>query len=66
MAALPQPADLGALSRRFHRFATLETGGSSPLYERLCLGVSQDAGVLELAAQAKSHPVPNILLAAVH
>lgn len=30
MAALPQPADLKALSRRFRRFATLETGGSSP------------------------------------
>ncbi|HET7089463.1 MAG TPA: DUF2332 domain-containing protein [Anaerolineae bacterium] len=66
MAAPPQPADLEALSRRFHRFATLETGGSSPLYERLCLGISQDADVLALAAQARSHPVPNILLAAVH
>jgi len=66
MAAPPQPADLEALSRRFHRFATLETGGSSPLYERLCLGISQDADVLALAAQARSQPVPNILLAAVH
>ncbi len=66
MAAPPQPADLEVLSRRFHRFATLETGGSSPLYERLCLGISQDADVLALAAQARSQPVPNILLAAVH
>jgi hypothetical protein len=66
MAAPPQPANLEALSRRFHRFATLETGGSSPLYERLCLGISQDADVLALAAQACSQPVPNILLAAVH
>jgi hypothetical protein len=66
MAAGSGLRDLDVLSRRFHRFAALETGGSSPLYERLCLGISQDADVLALATQARSHPVPNILLAAVH
>jgi len=57
---------LDTLSRRFERFATLETGGSSPLYERLCLGIAHDPDMLALAAQARSQPVPNLFLAAVH
>lgn len=66
MAGHAQPPDLQTLSRRFERFATQETGGSSPLYEKLCLGISRDRQMLALAARAQASPIPNLLLAAVY
>jgi hypothetical protein len=61
-----QAVTIETLSRRFERFATLEAGGSSPLYGRLCLGIARDPDMLALAAQACNQPVPNLFLAAVH
>lgn len=54
------------LSQRFALFAQ-ECRASSPLYERLSLGIANDDQVLDLAAGArKGQPVPNLLFAAVH
>ena len=55
------------LAAEFTRFATLETRGSSPLYERLALAVAEDAELLALAAGGRpEQPAPNLLFAAVH
>ena len=55
------------LTAQFRRFATLEARGSSPLYERLALGVAEDEELLALAAQGREEqPAPNLLFAAVH
>lgn len=55
------------LSEIFTRFAREEFHDASPLYERLALGVAQDADLLDLAAQCrKGERVPNLLFAAVH
>ena len=55
------------LTAQFRRFATLEARGSSPLYERLALGVADDEELLALAAQGREEqPAPNLLFAAVH
>ncbi len=55
------------LAAEFTRFATLETRGSSPLYERLALAVAQDEELLALAAKGRpEQPAPNLLFAAVH
>lgn len=55
------------LAAAFTRFATLETRGSSPLYERLALAVTEDEELLALAARGRpEQPAPNLLLAAVH
>ena len=60
-------AGLDALAQRFERFAVRECRGSSPLYERLALGMARDPALLELAAAAPAgQPVPNLFLAAVH
>ena len=55
------------LARRFERFARYECHGSSPLYERLALGIAADPELLALAARCRpGQPAPNLLLAAVH
>ena len=58
--------DLDSLSRWFREFAERDARGYSPLYEKVCLGVADDAEVLALAAGAHGPPYPNVLLAAVH
>ncbi len=59
--------DIGDLARRFQRFAELECRGSSPLYERLAIGVSTDVKVLEIATHcAKGQPAPNLFFGAAH
>ncbi|MGH2598617.1 MAG: DUF2332 domain-containing protein [Dehalococcoidia bacterium] len=63
MTASPQDA----LARRFERFARLECHGSSPLYERLSLGIAADPDLLALAARARAgQPTPNLFVGAVH
>ena len=57
--------DLDALADRFARFAARECA-KSPLYEALARGTSGDHELLELAAQGRSGPKPNLFLAAVH
>lgn len=58
------------LAARFQRFARDECHGSSPLYERLALGIASDRELLALARIGASNtrqvPVPNLFLAAVH
>lgn len=59
--------ELDCLSRLFLRSAERETRGSSPLYERLSLGIADDPEMLALAAQSRIlQPAPNMLFAAVH
>lgn len=56
-----------ALARRFVRFAQVECRASSPLYERLSLGVADDSELLALAARSRpGQPAPNLLFGAVH
>ena len=56
-----------ALAAQFERFAALEGRGTSPLYERLALGVAGDGDLLALAARGRpEQPAPNLLFAAVH
>lgn len=57
--------DYTALASGFRRFAQHECG-PSPLYKGLANAIAADEAVLEVAAQARSRPVPNLLLAAVH
>jgi hypothetical protein len=58
-------ADLTAVARAFEQFA-VDCRDSSPIYERLSLGVMRDQQLLELAAHAgRKQPVPNLLFAAV-
>lgn len=59
------PADRAALAQRFRAFAEHEGRGASPLYERLCVALADDAAILALAAEATTLPVPNLLLGAV-
>lgn len=54
------------LSRKFAEFAVYEGQLSSPLYARLSQRIAADPEVLALAAEARSTPVPNLLLGAVH
>ena len=61
-----QPVQLDQIAKSFAHSATHEFHGSSPLYERLAMGISMDAELLALASGAISKPVPMILLAAVH
>lgn len=56
----------GELSQRFKRFASLECHGSSPLYEKLSLGISRDRELLQLASHSRHGPIPNLFLATVH
>jgi len=60
------PPELQDLASRFRRFASQQARPSGPLYEQLALGISEDAEVLGLAAQATRSPVTNLLFAAVH
>lgn len=55
------------LARKFRHFALCETGGASPLYEALSLGIAEDRDMLALAAaRTPPHPAPNLIFAAVH
>ncbi|MCC6572897.1 MAG: DUF2332 domain-containing protein [Planctomycetes bacterium] len=54
------------LARTFERFGDVECRGYGPLYERLSPVIAKDAALLDLAANAGSTPVPNLLFAAVH
>lgn len=54
------------IGKSFLHSAVHEFRGSSPLYERLSLGIGNDGELLEMAACAVSKPVPMIFLAAVH
>lgn len=58
-------SDIDTLAREFEQFASYEATEVSPLYARLCQVTAHDQTLLELAAQATSRPVPNLLLAAV-
>lgn len=57
---------LEEIAGSFARSAVNEFRGSSPLYERLSMGISNDAALLAIASCAISKPVPMIFLAAVH
>jgi hypothetical protein len=57
---------LEELSQRFKRFAEFECHNSSPLYEKLSLGISKDQELLKLSSRSLHGPVPNLFLAAVH
>ncbi len=57
-----QPPDLQSLSARFRHFAEVDFRGSSPLYERLALGVADDEELLALAAFTSSGQPPSLLL----
>lgn len=54
------------LSERFVRFAKTECRGSSALYERLALSISEDDELLDLASHSAHRPVPNLFFAAIH
>jgi len=57
---------LEEIAGSFVRSAAHEFRGSSPLYERVAMGISEDQEMLSLASRAISKPVPMIFLAAVH
>ncbi|RJQ79052.1 DUF2332 domain-containing protein [Pseudonocardiaceae bacterium YIM PH 21723] len=58
---------LGALSARFREFAERECHGASPLYEALCLGLAEDAELLEFMLDApETQRRPNLILAVLH
>lgn len=58
---------LTELSQKFRQFALLETSGSSPLYERICLDISRDDDLLTLALETRrGQPPPNLFMAASH
>jgi hypothetical protein len=64
---MPPGRDLDALARRFRSFARVHFRGRSPLYERLALGIADDAEILALAARCRPGQLePLLLLAAVH
>jgi hypothetical protein len=55
------------ISEIFERFAREEFHNSSPLYEKLSIGIAKDPQLLSLAAQCrKGERIPNLLFAAVH
>lgn len=54
------------IAASFSHSAAHEFHESSPLYEKLSIGISNDRELLELAAHAISKPIPMIFLAAVH
>jgi hypothetical protein len=54
------------IAKSFSRSAHYEFHSSSPLYEILATGISEDPELLSLASHAISKPVPMIFLAAVH
>jgi hypothetical protein len=59
--------ELRTLAERFRTFGLRECRHSSPLYERLSLGVAEDADLLSLlVAASPGQRRPNLLLAAVH
>lgn len=59
--------DPAGLARLFEQFGKFEAPPNhSPLYARLCLEIAEDPELLTLAARARSFPVPNVFLAAVH
>jgi hypothetical protein len=58
---------LQGLSASFQRFAEIECRGSSLLYERLSLGIADDAKLLGIATYTRQgQPIPNLFFAAVH
>ena len=61
-----QPSPLDTIAESFAHSATHEFHGSSPLYEKLAMGISRDRELLALASHAVSKPVPMIFFAAVH
>lgn len=55
------------IAQKFRQFALLETRGSSPLYEKLCLDISQDSDLLSLALETRQgQPPPNLFMATLH
>src|SRR5579884_315239 len=62
---MEQPS-LELLAKYFEGFAEHTGRDASPLYEKLSLAISSDAELLALAAHARSGPVPNLFLGAVH
>ena len=55
------------LAAVFEHWGRVETGGTSPLYARLCEVVAGDPELLELAAHTRpGHLQPNMLFGAVH
>jgi len=64
---MPVPAShLDHIAESFANSAVHEFRGSSPLYEKLAMGISEDKELLSLASNALSKPVPMIFLAAIH
>ena len=53
-------------ARGFRRFAELECRDSSPLYERLSLGIAQDRGLLELATHTRPGQPVHLFFSCVH
>jgi hypothetical protein len=67
-ASDPPRSDLEAVRAYFRNFAEIQAPRTgSPLYAVLCLGVVEDAEMLELATHCPpTQPAANVLLAAVH
>ncbi len=57
---------LDRTARAFRRFAQLECRGSSPLYERLSLGIAEDRELLELATHARPGQPVHLFFSCVH
>ena len=60
------PDRIATLAGQFSHSATGELQETSPLYARLARGIADDSDVLALAAAARSSPVPQLFLGAVH
>ncbi|MFG6149334.1 DUF2332 domain-containing protein [Halobacillus sp. B23F22_1] len=59
--------DFHRIAEKFSNFAVYECNGSSELYMKLSLQISNDKDVLKLCHSAREgQPIPNLLLGAVH
>ena len=64
---LSEMAQLDNLSTGLSDLAERECRNSSPLYERLSLGIAADPAILAIASHAREgQPVPNLFLGAAH
>lgn len=61
---MSNPPDLDYLAEQFRRFGIHVI--TSPLYQRLANVVAADHDLLQIAAQGRQHPYPNLFFAAVH
>jgi hypothetical protein len=63
---MPSRFDGEKLGAWFERFGRVEAQATSPMYERLCEGISRDRSLLVIASGARpGQPMPNLFLASV-